>query len=98
MTLARPLYLLARPDAGPALQGLSPGRGPLRLTEAAALKDRPPGLLLLPIGAIADDELVAALRMAADGPAESGWLPVLVEAARNGQAARLLPVSIGWPA
>jgi signal transduction histidine kinase len=98
MKPTRPSYVLAPAGAAPNLDGLFPGRALERVAEASALRFLAPGLLLLPIGALDGDDVVTALAIAADGPSESGWLPVFVQAPGDGRPARLLPVSLGWPA
>jgi len=93
--MTRPIYLLAPGGADSGLDGLIPGWKPIRVEHAGALRDLPPGLLLLPVGQGAD-RVLAALAVAAQGPSDAGWLPVLVEAGPSGGPALLLPVSIGW--
>jgi signal transduction histidine kinase len=95
MSRARPVYLLAPPGSDSGLDGLFPGRATVRVARASALSDLAPGLLLLPLQTIEGDELLAALQVAAAGPVESGWLPVLVVDVA-GQPRMLLPVSLGW--
>src|SRR5688572_8639129 len=98
MNSARPIYLLVHAGADTGLDGLVPGREVVRVSTANELRDLAPGLLLIPLDAAEIHEVMAALRVAAQGPSESGWLPVLVEPATEGCAARMIPISIGWPA
>jgi signal transduction histidine kinase len=93
--MTRPIYVLAPDGADPGLDELIPGWKPVRVEHAGALRDLPPGLVLLPVGTGAD-RVLDALAVAAQGPSDAGWLPVLVEAGPDGGPARLLPVSIGW--
>jgi signal transduction histidine kinase len=94
--MTRPIYLLAPRGADSGFDGVIPGWKPVRVEQAGALRDLPPGLLLLPVGEVDADQLVAALSVAAEGPSDAGWLPVLVDAGADGGRARLLPISIGW--
>jgi signal transduction histidine kinase len=94
--MIRPIYLLAPGGTDPGLDGLIPGWEPVRVEDAGALRDLPPGLLLLPVAKGGAEQVLEALAVAAQGPSDAGWLPVLVEAGPEGGPARLLPVSIGW--
>jgi signal transduction histidine kinase len=95
MSPTRPVYLLAPTEYDSGLDCLVPGCPTVRVERARALRDLAPGLLLLPMESVDGDELLAALHVAAAGPAESGWLPVIVVPA-DGRTPTLLPVSLGW--
>ena len=94
----RPLYLLDPGGVEPRLCGLVPGSEPERIDEVDDLRDRPPGLLLLPIELVPGERVLAALTIVAESPPASGWLPVLVDGLRAGDQVRAIPVSVGWPA
>ncbi len=94
----RPLYLLEPGGVEPRLRGLVPGKEPERIVEVDDLRNRPPGLLLLPIGLVPGEQVLAALAIVAESPPDSEWLPVLADGSRDGDQLRTIPVSIGWPA
>ena len=97
MSDGRPVYVLA-PDGAAALPpGLVPGHEPVPLAHPGELRGRKPGLLLLPVRDLPADQIVAALRAAAEAAADAPWLPVLIEPDAKG-GVRALPVSLGWPA
>ena len=95
MSSPRPVYVLAERSVDPAVLGLVPGHEPTPLTSPADLEGRPPGLLLLPVDALAPAALIEALLFAARAPNETPWMPVLIERAPDG-APIACPLSVGW--
>ena len=97
MIQPRPVYLLAPLGADLRLGALVPGQETIALSQAEELRDRTPGLLLLPIEVLPTDQVLAALAIAAAAPPESPWMPVLLERSDDGGRPLARPVSLGWP-
>ena len=94
---ARPVYLLSPSGADALVSGLLPGQKMIVVAEVEELRDRTPGLLLLPIDVLPPEQVVAALAHAAAGSVETPWMPVFVERSSDGGEPRMMPVSLGWP-
>ena len=96
MSETRPVYLHSPVGADSLLSGLVPDREVITLARAGELKDRTPGLLLLPIELLPADQVFAALAITGAAPSESPWMPVLVERSADDKTCTR-PVSLGWP-
>ena len=96
MPATRPVYLLSHVGADSLLSGLVPEREVMVLARASDMKDRTPGLLLLPIDLLPADQVLAALAIAGSAPSEGPWMPVILERSADGEPCMRL-VSLGWP-
>ena len=97
MSDRKPVYVLAPGGADAVPSGVVPGHEPVPLASADEMRGRQPGVLLLPLGALPADQLVAALGLAAEAGGDAAWLPVLVEPDPKG-GVRARPISLGWSA
>jgi signal transduction histidine kinase len=97
MTKSKPVYVLAPGGLTAVPDDLVQGHEAIPLAHPDDLRGRAPGVLLLPIGDLPGEHLVGALSVAAEAPADSPWLPVLVEPDPEG-GVRARPLSLGWPA
>ena len=96
MSQPKPVYILAPNGRAPVPDDFVPGSEPRPLAQAADIRGSAPGVLLLPVRDVPAEELLAALLIAAEAPADAPWLPVLVEPGANGEP-RARPISLGWP-
>ena len=96
MSEPRPVYLLSPAGADSPLGGLDPGQDVIALAEASELKDRTPGLLLLPIELLPADQVLAALGIIGVASSQNPWMPVFVESSADGRPITR-PLSLGWP-
>jgi signal transduction histidine kinase len=91
----RPIYLLGSDGSTAGVDRFVPGRAAERVSDAAALTGKAPGLLLIPLDGVAGEQALTAIRVTADAPSDAAWLPLLLERGAEGQL-RMLPVSVGW--
>ena len=92
----KPVYVLAPGGRDLLPPGFVPGHDPIPIADPEQLRDRVPGVLLLPVRGLDPTQLLAALLIAAAAPPDSPWMPALVEAGDDG-VSRARPISLGWP-